>query len=429
MTNIVSKMKIYKGNIIHTITPDKFTIINNGYIITMDGKIKEVVDKLTKDHDGIAIVDFDDKLIIPGMNDLHFHAPQYRNTGIGMDKELIPWLNSYTFPEESKFKELSYAEHVYKKVIKEIWKHGTTRISVFSTIHKEAAKLLVDLFNSSGLSAFIGKVNMDRNSPEFLTETSEQSLEDTEEFIKYCESKTSLIKPIITPRFVPSCSSKLMAGLGKLAEKYSLPVQSHLSENTDEINWVKQLHPSSKSYGHVYNEFQLFGQTPTLMAHCIYSSDDEIELIKNNNVMVVHCPISNVNIGSGIMPCRKYLDAGISVSLGTDVSGGSSFSIIKTIAYAIQLSKLYWVQSNKTSPFLSTSEAFYLATKSGGSFFGKVGSFEEGYSFDALVIDDSNLGNSDYSIEERLERFIYLGDERNIVSRYVEGQFVPEPVF
>jgi len=429
VTHANTKIKIVKGNIIYTKDPNRFTVIEDGYIVTIDGKIKEVSNKLTEDYSNIYIQDFGDKLIVPGMNDLHFHAPQYRNIGIGIDKELIPWLNSYTLPEEAKFKELNYAENIYKKVIKNLWDHGTTRISLFSTIHKEGTKLLIDLFNSSGLSAFIGKVNMDMNSPDYLIESAEQSLEDTEEIIKYCHGKSNLVKPIITPRFVPSCSSKLMQGLGNLAKKYNLPVQSHLSENIEEIRWVKELFPKSKFYGDVYKEFNLFGQTPTLMAHCIHSPEEELKLIKENNITVVHCPISNLNIGSGIMPCRKYLNAGISIALGTDVSGGSSYSIFKTIAYTIQLSKLYWQQSNKAYSFLSTSEAFYLATKSGGSFFGKVGSFENGYEFDALVIDDSNLENEGYSISERLERFIYLGDNRNIICRYVRGEIVNEPIF
>ncbi|MBV4415584.1 guanine deaminase [Clostridium tyrobutyricum] len=419
--------EIFKGNIIYTKTPNKFDIIENGYIVVANGKIQEVSDKLNEKFNGIEIHDFGNKLIIPGMNDLHLHAPQYRNMGIGLDKELLPWLNSYTFPEESKFSDLNYAKNTYKQLIRELWKQGTTRSVIFSSIHKNATKLLIDMFNDYGMSAFIGKVNMNRNSPHSLTEDTVQSLKDTEEIIKYCSTKSKLVRPIITPRFVPSCSQKLMDGLGKLAEKYSLPVQSHLSENADEIAWVKELHPESKSYGHVYDSFGLFGTTPTLMAHCIYSSKEEIELIKSKNVRIVHCPTSNMNIGSGIMPCRKYLDLKIPVCLGTDISGGSNLSMIKCIVYAIQLSKLYWIQSKKKYKFLSTSEAFYMATKAGGSFFGKVGSFEKSYSFDALIIDDSDLNSFDYSIEHRLERFLYTGDDRNIVYRYIEGSLVKDP--
>ncbi|MHC1684309.1 MAG: guanine deaminase [Clostridiaceae bacterium] len=429
MTEEFNKTKLLKGNIIFTETPEKFTIMKDSYIVLIDGKIKEISNELGDKYDKSLVVDYGNKLIIPGMNDLHLHAPQYKNIGIGMDKELIPWLNSYTFPEESRFKDLTYAKTVYKKVIKELWRQGTTAAALFSTIHKEGTKLLIDLLDKAGLYAFVGKVNMDINSPEYLIENTEESIKDTEEVLTYCKGKSTLVKPIITPRFVPSCSKELMDKLGDLAIKNNLPVQSHLSENIEEISWVKDLHQDSKFYGDVYNTYNLFGQTPTLMAHCIHSSDEELELIKKNNVMVVHCPISNVNIGSGIMPCRKYLDKGISLALGSDVSGGSSYSIFKTIAYAIQLSKLQWQQSGKAEKFLSLSEAFYMATKSGGSFFGKIGSFEKDYVFNAIVIDDESLGSEDYSVVERLERFIYLGDDRNILFRYVNGEVVDEPEF
>ncbi|MGX4699151.1 amidohydrolase family protein, partial [Clostridioides difficile] len=148
---------------------------------------------------------------------------------------------------------------------------------------------------------------------------------------------------------------------------------------------------------------------------------------RENNVMAVHCPASNFNVGSGAMPIRKLIDNNIRLALGSDISGGHTLSIFKAMVSAIQLSKLYWVNSGKKYNFLSLSEAFYIATKSGGSFFGKVGSFEEGYDFDALIIDDSDLNHDNYSILERLERFIYVGDDRNIIHRYVCGKLIEEP--
>jgi len=212
-----------------------------------------------------------------------------------------------------------------------------------------------------------------------------------------------------------------MEGLGKLAVKYSVPVQSHLSENTDEVSWVAELHPNEKSYSHVYNSFGLFGNTPTLMAHCIHLSDMEISLMKDNNVIAVHCPDSNLNIASGIMPVRKLLNAGVPVVLGSDVGGGHDISMNKAIVGAIQMSKVMWLQDKDMTP-LKMEEAFFMATKGGGSFFGNTGSFEKGYWFDALIIDYSSLGDCDLSLEERLQRFIYIGDDRNISARFVEGQ-------
>lgn len=419
-------IKILKGNIIFTKSPTKFTIVENGFIVINNNRIVNVYENLPYEYKDIDVIDYKNKLIIPGMNDLHCHAPQFRNLGMSMDKELLPWLNDTTFPEESKYKDLDYATKMYKKFVKSVWKNGTTRIVVFATIHKEASTKLLDLFMESGLGAYVGKVNMDRNCCDDLIEDTQKSLLDTEEILlKYKDS--SLVKPIITPRFIPCCSDELLSGLGNLCLKYNIKNQSHMSENLGEIDWVKELHPDTEFYGDAYNKFNLFGQTPTLMAHCVYSSLEEIQLMKKNNVMAVHCPDSNLNLASGAMPIRKFLDSNVKLGFGSDISGGHSLSIFKTMVSAIQLSKLNWVNSNKKHTFLSLSEAFYIATKGGGSFFGKVGSFEKDYAFDALIIDDEDLNHDNYTLLERLERFIYLGDDRNILHRYVSGILIDEP--
>ncbi|MFR9070367.1 MAG: amidohydrolase family protein [Paraclostridium sp.] len=421
--------KIYKGNIIFTKNKNKFEIIKNGFIVVNNGKVVNVFNKLPKEYMDNEIIDYKDKLIIPGMNDLHCHAPQFRNLGMAMDKELIPWLNDYTFPEESKYADIEYADKMYKRFVKEVWKKGTTRIAVFATVHKEASIRLMDIFKASGLGAFVGKVNMNINCPDSLLENTKKSIEDTKYILNMNFSIDSLVKQIITPRFIPSCDSELLRELGNLALEYNVETQSHLSENLGEIEWVKNLQPDSRFYGDAYDKFNLFGQTKTLMAHCVYSSDEELNLMKNNNVMAVHCPTSNLNVGSGVMPIRKFLDKNIPLSLGSDVSGGHDLSIFKMIVYAIQCSKLCWVNSNKELDFLSLSEAFYIATKGGGSFFGKVGSFEKDYEFDALIIDDSELNHDNYNLIERLERFIYIGDDRHILHRYVRGNKIDEPTF
>lgn len=421
--------QIYKGNILFTKNKDKFEIIEQGYIVVKNGKIENVYTNLPNEYIDVKIIDYEDKLIIPGMNDLHCHAPQFRNLGMAMDKELLPWLNNYTFPEESKYADTSYATKMYKRFIKEIWKVGTTRIAVFATVHKDSSIKLLDLFKKSGLGALVGKVNMNMHCPDALLEDTIQSIIDTKEIIEKYNDKNSIVKPIITPRFIPSCSSELLKGVGDLAVEYNIPTQSHLSENLGEIEWVKKLQPEAKFYGDAYNKFNLFGQTPTLMAHCVYSSKEELELMKQNNVMAVHCPTSNLNVGSGVMPIRNFLDNDISISFGSDMSGGHDLSIFKMMVYAIQGSKLWWVNTDKKLDFLSLSEAFYIATKGGGSFFGNVGSFEQGYDFDALVIDDSELNHDSYSLLERLERFIYIGDDRHILHRYVCGNKIDSPNF
>jgi guanine deaminase len=420
-------MEIYKGHIIFTEKPEAFTIHKNGYVVVEGGKVKFVGETLPQIYQNIAIKDFGESLLIPGFVDLHFHAPQYANLGLGLDKELLPWLTDYTFPEEAKYSDLAYAEGVYRQVAHDLWRNGTTRVVLFSTLHIDATKLLMDLFDESGLGAYIGKVNMDRNSPDFLIETTENSLADTENWLKTYANKYELVKPIISPRFVPTCTSELMYGLGALAKQYQVPIQSHISENKGECEWVKELHPTAKNYADIYEQHGLLTSS-TIMAHCVHNTMEEIGRFKENGVFSAHCPNANYNLSSGIMPVRKFMDAGVKVGLGTDVGAGHKVSIASVMTSAMQASKIAWLESEKALAPLSTSEAFYLGTKGGGEFFGKVGSFEIGYDFDALVIDDTQLKiTPGRSLEERLQRFIYVGDDRHITHRFVNGSELKEP--
>lgn len=419
---------VLKGNIAFTPNKEKFEIYKNSYIIVEEGKVVDIQENLEESYKIYPLKDFTDKLIIPGFIDLHLHAPQYPNRGLGLDKELIPWLQTYTFPEESKYGDLEYSEKVFTKLINELWRVGTTRSVVFSSVHKNSTKLLMDMFIDAGLGAYVGKVNMDRNTAEYLQENTRDSVVETEEILKEYNNKSDLVKPIITPRFIPTCSAELLDSLGSLAIDYKTPIQSHLNENLDEVLWVKELFPDSKNYASVYDSFKLFGDTKTIMAHCIYNNDDEIELMAKNSVYAAHCPYSNYNLSSGIMPVRKFLNMGVPVGLSSDISGGNSLSIPNIISGAIQASKMVWLNTKKELLPLTFSEGFFLGTKGGGSFFGEVGSFEKGYDFDALVIDDSNLSDiNDLSIEERLQKFIYIGDDRNILERYVKGNLIEEP--
>lgn len=418
---------IVKGDIIYTPDKDYFEIHEDSYVLIERGKVVAIVKDLEEKYKDYKFQDYTGKLIIPGFVDLHLHAPQFPNKGLGMDKELLPWLETYTFPEEAKYKDLDYADRVYRQFIKALWEVGTTRAVVFSSVHIEATKHLIDLYIESGLGAYVGKVNMDRNTSDDLVEDTERSMVETEEIIIEYKEKSSLVKPIITPRFVPTCSEELMRGLGNLAINYGIPVQSHLSENISEVAWVKELHPESNNYASVYNEFNLFGQTNTIMAHCIHTTEEEIQLMANNSVFAAHCPFSNFNLSSGIMPVRKYLDMKVPVGLGSDIAGGNYIDIRKVMTGAIQASKIKWMESQGKFKALSSSEAFFLGTKGGGSFFGKVGSFEEGYEFDSLIIDDSDYHIKDLSVEERLQRYIYGERQGKILARYVRGREIHRP--
>lgn len=415
--------KVYKANILFTKEKSRFEILENGYIAVDDNGcvIGVAKDLASIDGEGAEIIDFGDRLLIPAMNDLHVHAPQYRNQGIAMDLELLPWLENYTFPEEMKYADTAYAERMYRRFVRDLWRFGTMRSCVFATIHTESTRLLMNIFEEAGMGALVGKVGMNRNCPEGLSESVESYIEGMEALMK--EKGKALVGTIITPRFVPTCTPEMLRACGDLAAKYHLPVQSHLSENKDEIAWVAELEPESTCYGDAYNRYGLFGQTPTIMAHCVWSEGKEVELMKRNNVMVAHCPTSNFNVASGMAPIRRFLNEGLRVGLGSDISGGHDLSIFRMMVYAIQVSKMHYQQDHNL-PFLTLSEAFWMATKSAGSFFGRVGSFEPGYEFDALVIDDRDLNHDNYTLLERIERYIYLGDDRQIVHRFCRGKEV-----
>ena len=421
--------KIYKAHIIYTKEQNRFEVLENGYVaVSADGHVKGVATDLAALADEEAeVIDFGDRLLIPAMNDLHVHASQYRNQGIAMDLELLPWLQNYTFPEEVKYADTAYAERMYRRFVHDLWRFGTMRACVFATTHTESTRLLMRLFREAGMGALVGKVAMNRNCPEGLKESVKEMVQGYETLIEeWRRSEDSLVRPIITPRFIPSCTPEMLHACGHLAAKYQLPVQSHLSENKDEIAWVQSLEKESTCYGDAYDRYGLFGQTPTVMAHCVWTAEKELALKKHRKVVVAHCPTSNFNVASGMAPIRKFLDEGLKVGLGSDISGGHDLSIFRMMVYAIQVSKMHY-QKNHHRPFLSLSEAFWLATKSAGSFFGRVGSFEPGYEFDALVIDDSDLNFDNYSLLERLERYIYLGDDRQIVHRFCRGKIIKEP--
>lgn len=420
-------MKLYKANIIFTPNKDRFEIVEHGYVGVDNGIVVGVsshADAFGKEAE--EVIDYGDRLLIPAMNDMHIHASQYRNQGIAMDKRLMQWLSNYTFPEEAKYSDTHYAEHMYSRLVRDLWRFGTMRTVTFATIHLNSTRKLMQLFSEAGMGALVGKVDMDCNAIDALHETVEDAVADNEVLIAEWNDPNGLVRPIITPRFIPTCSSAMLRACGDLAQRYQLPVQSHLSENINEIASVRMVEPESRFYGDAYDRYGLFGQTPTIMAHCVYTAGDELELMTRRNVMVAHCPTSNLNLTTHIAPIRTFLDCGVKVGLGSDISGGHDLSIMRMMVYAIQVSKMYNLR-DKSKHFLTLSEAFWLATKSGGSFFGKVGSFEPGYEFDALVIDDSALNHDNYSLLHRLERFIYLGDDRHIAVRFCRGHEIPEP--
>lgn len=416
--------RVIRGNFFHSKSPDEIEILPRHSLVMEDGRIVGVFHELPAAFSGFPADDFGDRLILPGLCDLHLHAPQFSFRGLGMDMELLDWLNTYSFPEEAKYLDLAYADAAYEIFVKHLRRSATTRASIFATIHGPATLLLMEKLEASGLITCVGKVNMNRNAPDNLCEASvDSALEQTEQWICSARSRFVRTKPILTPRFIPSCTDELMRGLKKLQRKYGLPTQSHLSENFGEIAMVRDLCPDSGFYGDAYDRFGLFGgDHKCIMAHCVHSGEDELQRIKQNGVYIAHSPESNMNLASGVAPVSRFLSLGLNVGLATDVAGGSHESMLRAVMHAIQSSKLRWRLQDETVKPLTVEQAFYLATAGGGSFFGKVGRFEPGYEFDAVVLDDESLDHPQpLSLRSRLERAIYLSDERNVYAKYVFG--------
>jgi guanine deaminase len=345
-----------------------------------------------------------------------------------MDEELLEWLTTYTFPEEAKYSDMEYAKKAYGYFAEDLRRCFTTRAVVFGTMHNEATINLMDQLEDTGVITYVGKVNMDRNGGEGLQEESaEASLQATLDWLQAIEGRYKNTKPILTPRFIPSCSDDLMRGLGKLSAERDLRIQSHLSENQSEVAWVKELVPESTSYANAYELFDTMGsaELPTIMAHCVYSGEEEMSILKKHGAYIAHCADSNMNLTSGIAPIRKFMDAGIKVGLGTDVAAGSSMNMLKTMLITLQASKMYYRLVDTDVKPLSFEEVFYLATAGGGEYFGKVGTFKDGYEFDAVVIDDSKMYSMrDMSIRERIERMCYNDADAIIKDKFVKGKKV-----
>ena len=412
-----------KGDFISAVTKDILVTHPHSYALCESGRIIDFVETLPNGTwSTVPCFDFSGLLIVPGCVDLHVHAPQYAFRGIGLELELIQWLNTYVFPEEAKYAGTDYAQENYRFFADALEASPSCRAAIFGTIHTKSTLVLADILKKKEIPCFIGKVNMDRNSPDYLCETAETSLNATQAFVSALKDE-KMTAPIVTPRFVPSCTPALMNTLGKMVVEQHLPVQSHLSENKKEIAWVEKLHPECKNYTDVYDRYGLLTDR-TILAHCVHPTDAGIELLVKRGAYVAHCPEANINLMSGIAPVARLLDASVHVGLGSDIAAGAQLSIFKAMVSALQASKMrkYFREGERT---LSVSEVLYLGTKGGGSFFGNTGSFEKNYWFDAMVIDDSRFGmHTGFSLEQRLERVLYLAEERHMVAKFVQGRCV-----
>ncbi|XP_069675243.1 guanine deaminase-like [Periplaneta americana] len=430
---------IIVGPIVHSEKISPLTIIENGLIAVVKGKIVAVENttaNLEKIKEQYSITDDfvytlgEGEFVMPGLVDTHIHAPQYPNAGLGYDKQLLDWLQIYTFPLEKKYSDLDFATKVYEAIVKKTLANGTTTATYFATIHLSSSEVLADIVARLGQRAFIGKVNMNYDTPEGYGETTEESYQNTEDFIKLLKSQDNdLVMPIITPRFALSCDMELMKKLGDLASQYDVHVQTHISENRGEVAAVAQLYPDCKNYADVYDKAKLLTKK-TVLAHGVYLLDDELAVLAARGSSVSHCPNSNTSLKSGLCDVRRLINAGVKVGLGTDVSGGYSPSILDTIRNTLDVSIHISFKDENYVP-LTYHEAFYLATLGGATAVAlddKIGNFKVNKDFDALIVNMMNPGPIDilqpYKTEALVQKFLYNGDDRNISKVFVAGRQV-----
>ena len=415
--------QVLHGHIVHAPKLGALEIVENGYMLLEDGKIEGLSKDLPDSWRAFEQIDYGDCLIMQSFCDMHLHAPQYPMLGMGMDLPLLEWLNTYTFKTEARFADTGYAREVYRRLARELVDNGTTRVCAFSSLHLESTRILMEEFEKAGICGYVGKVNMDRNGAPELQENTADSIRDTIAWLDGCDPNAR-IKPILTPRFTPSCTNELMEALGKLAKERGLYVQSHLSENTSEIAWVRELHPDCPQYWETYDKYGLFN-SHTVMAHCVHADERERKAIKDHNVVVAHCPDSNVNLISGVAPIRVMLEEGLWVTLGSDIAGGAVLPMMGVIAEAIRSSKFKRIESGWTKDFLSVAEGYYLGTTSGAHYFGAGDGFAKGDALHAVVIDDhSHIDTGRLSVRERFERAIYRASKEDIKAVYSDGRKV-----
>ncbi|KAI9495251.1 hypothetical protein BDB00DRAFT_815281 [Zychaea mexicana] len=412
------------------------------------------------------------QFILPGFIDTHIHAPQITYAGTGTDVPLMVWLNLYAFPAEKKFKDVEWARYVYPKLVDRLLRNGTTTALYFGSLHLEANKVLANTTLNAGQRAFIGKVCIDQNSPDDYIESTENAVRDTEAFIQYCLSlgqrkeEGLLLTPVVTPRFLPTCSIPLLEQLGQLAKRYDVPIQSHISESLDEVAFVQQLYGSEISDTEIFDKTGLL--TPrTVMAHGVHLNYQDTQTLAQRGTAVAVCPLSNAYFANGVFPSTRF--SYIKQGLGTDIGGGYAPSMLSSIRHLITASRylastaaaaaaaLHGAgadagvdNSNNHAGVTAAAAAaadlekgdiimdwrtgLYMATRGGAECLqiqDQVGSFQVGMSFDAILVDvavsgtpiDLFPGNDD-RLEDYVEKFINLGDDRNITNVWVNGQNV-----
>ena len=414
-------MELYHGNIVYSKSKDELISHRDSYLAVDCGVIEGIYPVIPEKYAGLPVTDFGEDIMIPAFSDLHVHAPQYPQRGTAMDVLLKDWLHKYTFPLESRFADMEFARMVYDAFVDDCLEHGTMHAVVFGTIHREATGYLIERMEKEGMYALVGKVNMNMDSPDYLCESTEESLRETEIFLEqYMGNRTA--KPILTPRFAPTCTMELMKGLGELGRKYRIGVQTHLVESAWEAQEAVRLYPECGSDTGIYEHAGLLGNGPVVGAHFIFPQEDDIRLMRKYGGFAVQCPDATVNIIAGIMRTGALSDAGLNIGLGSDLASGTNPGIYAQAARSVQLSKLKALYEPEDNRTISFAQAFWMGTKHAGALFGKVGSLEPGYRFDAVVLEGKREPFEELTPEEQVERFCYMGESKYIKAGYLGGR-------
>ena len=378
--------QLIHGNLIHAPALGRLEILEHGWMLLEDGTIRGLWREKPAQYAALPVTDYGNALVMQSFADMHLHAPQYPMLGMGMDLPLLDWLNTYTFKTEARFADTDYARRVYRRLAGDLITNGTTRVCMFSSLHTEATWILMEELERAGVTGYVGKVNMDRNAlPGVLEETTEESVRETLRWLDGCRFEH--VRPIITPRFTPSCTDELMAELGKIARERGLYVQSHLSESTNEIAWVRELSPGCARYWETYDKFGLW-KDHTLMAHCVHSDDEELRAMREHGV--------------------------------------EQLAMNKVVTMSIRASKMRRILDGWQGDFLTVEEGYYLGPTAGHRYFGAGGGFAVGDKLHAIVVDDGDLPEPTrpLSVQERFERAIYMMHRHNITAVYSDGRLV-----
>ncbi|AOA59784.1 guanine deaminase [Acinetobacter larvae] len=367
---------------------------------------------------------YPEQLIVPGFLDSHIHFPQTEMVG-AYGEQLLTWLEQYTFPTEMKFSDRDYADKIAAFFIEELLRNGTTTALVFASVHPQSVDALFSAAQRYQMRIIAGKVMMDRHAPEALCDSAESAYRDSKALIEKWHGKGRNLYAI-TPRFAPTSSPEQLQVAGRLKAEYpDVYVHTHLSENHNEIQWVKELFPEHKNYLDVYHHYALTGSR-SVFAHCVHLQDAEWQCLHDTDSAIAFCPSSNLFLGSGLFPLQKTWQHQVKVAVGTDIGAGTRFSQLHSLDQAYKVLQL---QGYK----LSALEALYHITLGAAKALDLdhcLGNFAVGKEADFVVLDlqatalQALRQQHSRGIEDALFALMIMGDDRNVQATYVLGQKV-----